>query len=40
MLYISERKNHWTDKELEGLETRFREAITKENDIPLSLQRK
>ena len=40
MLYISERKGHWTDEELEGLETRFKEAITGENDVYLTSGRR
>ena len=40
MLYISERKGRWTDEELEGLETRFKEAITGENDVYLTSGRR
>ena len=36
MIYITERKKHWTDEELEGLETRFKEVITGKNDVYFS----
>ena len=39
MIYIAERKNHWTDEELEGLEKRFNESITGENDMLFSGRR-
>ncbi len=40
MIYITQRKNYWTDEELKGLESKFSEAITGKNDVYFSSGRR